>query len=330
MNTDDRIAYSGQEASPQKPLSRREFVRLLTTLAAGGGIAAAGLGALTPSQMAEAAEVITARIGKLPKMKLGERMGNMKVSRILISSDWNPALYGPGLAVGANFVHKAGYWNSLPPEFRKIPREAYYTDITVDSTPNNPDNEDEAYNQVVGSLQRNGLGYYDIFRAHFGWRSVDAFKHQTGTYRAFKRLKRERKVRFFGVSQHATPGDSNYPAYPDIIQAEIDSGLIDSMQVWFSASTTPEITEVFARAHKAGIGMTAMKTYAQGAGAMRANPDLQRKLGAEGSIGRACIRYSLSKTSPISGKNPIFHCCVSALTNMGMFDENMSALIKMA
>ena len=319
--SDSRIRpelQSGMAGFGNRPLTRREFVARLSVVAAGAGFAS--LGILTPNQRAEAAEILVDDLGKLPRVRLGTRMGDMRVSRIVMCSDMNAALFGPAIAAGANFMHKAGYMKEMPPELAKLPRESYYTDITVDSTPNNPDNEDQAYNQVTMSLDRNGFKYYDIFRAHFGWKTVDAFKNQTGTYKAFLRLKKEGKVRFFGVSQHP------WVPYPEVIQAEIDSGLIDSMQVWFSASTKPDVLEIFAQAHKAGIGMTAMKTYAQGSGAMTLNPDLQKQLKADGMIGRACVRYALTTTSPVIDNKPVFHCCVSMMSNLDNLQENLGAM----
>jgi predicted aldo/keto reductase-like oxidoreductase len=313
--------------TPANPPSRREFVRVLSAAAAAGpGLIAASLSgwALTRSQRAEAAEAIAAGLGKLPQRPLGTRLGGMKVTPLCISSDWNGDLIGPALAVGINFVHKAGYWNSAPEEIRKLPRESYYADATVDSTPNNPDDFDRAYNQIASSLEHNGLKYYDIFRAQYGWRSVDAFKRQTGTYRAFQRLKREGKVKYFGVSQHATPGDSGYPSYPEIIQAEIDSGIIDSMQVWFSYGYPKDIEEVFAKASKAGIGMTAMKVCAHGFDKMRSNPARMAELHAAGMPGRALYRHVLAVQRP-DGK-PIFQTSVSSLHNLEHFEENVGAL----
>ena len=324
-----RERESGNKSDPgseRAPLSRREFVQRLSLAGVGGGLVTAGLGTLTAHQKVEAAEAMVAAVGKLPRVKLGSRMGNMMVSRVLISSDWSPDLFAPALALGANFVHKAHRWRTLPPEFANLPRDSYYTDITVDSTPNRPDDEDFAYNQVTSTLRNNGLRYYDIFRAHFGWRSVDAFKNQTGTYRAFQRLKREGKVKYFGVSQHETPGDNGYMPYPEMIQAEIESGLIDSMQLWFHSGTRPEVVDVFAKAHKAGIGMTAMKTIAHGGGPMSNNRALQRQLGAEGMLGKACVRFALTASHPDLGRSPIFHACVSALNNLDNFEENMGAL----
>ncbi len=309
------------------PPTRREFVRILSVAAAAGpGLIAAGLSGwtLTRSQRAEAAEAIADGLGKLPLRPLGTRLGGMKVTPLCISSDWNGDLIAPALAVGINFIHKGGYWHTVPEEIKKLPRESYFVDATVDSTPNNPDDFDRAYNQVASSLEQNGLKYYDIFRAHFGWRSVQAFKTQTGTYRAFQKLKREGNVKYFGVSQHASSGDSGYPSYPEIIQAEIDSGIIDSMQVWFSYGYPKDIEEVFAKASKAGIGMTAMKVCAHGLGKMQGDPARMAQLQAPNQPGRAVYRHVLTVKRP-DGK-PIFQTTVSSLHNLDHFEENVGAI----
>jgi predicted aldo/keto reductase-like oxidoreductase len=284
------------------------------------GAALAGC-TLTASQRSEAAEAMTDKIGKLSKRRLGTRMGNMHVTTVVMSHDWARDLYAPALAAGVNFVHKAGYWNSMPEEFKKIPRESYYTDITVDSTPNNPDDEEGAYRQVTQSLQKNGLGYYDIFRAHYGWKSRKEMKEKRGTHRAFERLKKEGKVKYLGVSQHI---GSDYDSYPDMIAAQIEEGLVDSMQVWFSYGTAPDVQHIFEMAHKAGIGMTAMKVYAHGSQPMSRNPSLQAEMKAPGMVGRSLIRYALN-TKGSDGK-PIFDCCVSQLRSFEMFEENVGAV----
>src|SRR5438045_1771383 len=200
MRPDERNERAAS-AAPRN-LSRREFVRTLAAATAGSGFIGAALAGctLSSSQRAEAAEALTDKLGKLPKHRLGTRMGDMRVTPVVMSHDWARDLYAPALAAGINFVHKAGYWTSMPDEFKNLPRESYYTDITVDSTPNNPDDEDGVYRQVTHSLERNGLRYYDIMRCHEGWKSVTEMKQKRGTHRAFERLKKEGKVRYFGVS----------------------------------------------------------------------------------------------------------------------------------
>jgi diketogulonate reductase-like aldo/keto reductase len=307
------------ETGTPRSLSRRDFVRTLAAATAGSGFIGTALAGcrLTASQRTEAGEALTDKLGKLPRRPLGTRMGDMHVTPVVISQDWSPDLYAPALAAGINFVHKAGYWTSLPEEFKAIPRESYYTDITVDSTPNNPDDEEGAYRQVTESLRRNGLRYYDIMRCHYGWKSVDEMKQKRGTHRAFARLKKEGKVRYLGVSQHP------FVAYPEIIAAEIEEGLIDSMQVWYSYGTDSATQEIFAKAHKAGIGMTAMKVFANGQGRMRGDAAKQAEMKAPGMVGRSLIRYALTVHG--SEGKPVFDCCVSQLRNFEMFEENVGA-----
>jgi diketogulonate reductase-like aldo/keto reductase len=317
MRPDER--NNGAASAAPRNLSRREFVRTLAAATAGSGFIGAALAGctLSSSQRAEAAEALTDKVGKLPKRRLGTRMGDMHVTPVVMSHDWSRDLYGPALAAGINFVHKAGYWNSMPEEFKNIPRESYYTDITVDSTPNNPDDEEGAYRQVTQSLEKNGLRYYDIMRCHYGWKSVDEMKQKRGTHRAFERLKKEGKVRYLGVSQHP------YVGYPEMIAAEIQEGLIDSMQVWYSYGTDSATQQIFEMAHKAGIGMTAMKVYANGHNRMRGDEAKQAEMKAPGMVGRSLIRYAL--TIHGSDSKPIFDCCVSQLRSFEMFEENVGA-----
>jgi len=136
MQFDDQLDHFKQQ-SRETPLSRRDFVRALSIAgAAGPGLVAAGLSglALTPSQRAEAAEAMAEGLGKLPKVKFGTRMGNMMVAPLCISQDWSRELLAPAIEMGVNFIHKAGYWNNVPDDIKKLPRESYYTDITVDNT----------------------------------------------------------------------------------------------------------------------------------------------------------------------------------------------------
>jgi predicted aldo/keto reductase-like oxidoreductase len=336
MHTDEEITRL-RARSLQAPLGRREFLRALGVASAGPGLVAAGLSgfALTRSQRAEAAEAIVAGLGKLPKVRLGTRMGSMMVTPLCISSDWNGDLYAPAVEAGINFIHKAGYWGNVPDEIKRLPRESYYTDITVDNTPSNPGDFDRAYNQVTSSLAANGLKYYDIFRAHFGWRGAEAFnKGDNASYRAFLKLKKEGKVRYFGVSQHPyartvrADGRVEYPErierYAEMIDAEIASGVIDSMQVWYSYGYPKEALDAFARASRAGIGMTAMKIYAHGADKLRSDPAKMAELKAAGLPGRSAIRFAMNVKRP-DGK-PVFQTCVSALQNQTAFEENIGGV----
>jgi diketogulonate reductase-like aldo/keto reductase len=329
MHTDEQHLSHLREISREKPLSRRDFVKSLTlATAAGPGMISAALSGfmLTRSQRSEAYELIVQNIGQLPKVRYG-RTG-MKVTPICISQDWNRELIAPALAVGVNFIHKAGYWGTVPDEIAKLPRESYFTDTTVDNTSphHDPDNWQEAYDSVVASLKRNGLKYYDVYRAHYGWHSVDKFKNNNISYKAFEQLKKEGYVKHFAVSQHPYRDSDreNIPDYPGIIDAETESGIIESMQVWYSYGYPKEVEDAFARASKAGVAMTAMKINAHG-DKMRSNASLMAELKAADQPGKALIRQVMAHTRRQDGK-PIFCTCVSALQNMEQFEQNVGAL----
>ncbi|MEP6757222.1 MAG: hypothetical protein ABJA67_17080, partial [Chthonomonadales bacterium] len=192
----------GNDSSAQKSLrtlSRREFVGKLSATAGGAGLLTVAFTgcALTPSQKAEAREAVLDTIGKVPKVKLNKRLGGFEASRVTICQDCPVDLIGPALAAGMNTIHKGGYWSrsQTPDEILKLPRESLFIDTTVDNTPRNPDDEESAYNQVTRELEKTGLKYFDVFRAHFGWHTLAQFNNgQNASYRAFLRLKKEGNV----------------------------------------------------------------------------------------------------------------------------------------
>jgi diketogulonate reductase-like aldo/keto reductase len=331
----DQLDYLKRQ-SQDKPLSRRDFVRAITiATAAGPGMVTAALSgiSLTSSQRAEAARAVVDGLGKLPKVKLGAHLGGMMVTPICMSQDWNRELFAPALELGVNFVHKAQQWRSqeaIPQEIRNLPRESYYTDVTVENTSpgHDPDNYQEAYDKVKESLTRNGLKYYDIYRAHFGWHFPEQVMRDKNTsYKAFLKLKEEGLVRYFGVSQHPYVDMSNsevIPQYPRMIQALIDSGIITSIQCWYSYKYPDAVRDIYAKASKAGIAMTAMKVYAHGNGQMRDDKARMAELKAGDRVGTALLRQVLTDKRP-DGK-PIFQTCVSNLRSLQVFEENVAGV----
>ena len=244
LHTNDQLAHL-KEQSRENPLSRRDFVRALSVAtAAGPGLVTAALTglSLTASQRSEAMEAIVDGMGKLPESPFRYAHGQYDGSAYLHLAGLEPELLAPALDMGVNFIHKAGYWGNLPDEIKKLPRESYYTDITVDNTSpgHDPDNYDEAYGQVTQSLEKNGLKYYDVYRAHYGWHTPDkVMKENNTSYKAFLKLKKEGKVKYFGVSQHPyhgrwRPVRRDRRSIAAMTQACIDSGIVDCMQVWFS------------------------------------------------------------------------------------------------
>ncbi|NMC82117.1 MAG: twin-arginine translocation signal domain-containing protein [Armatimonadetes bacterium] len=308
------------EPRVKRPISRRDFIKALSASAVAGGVLATAFKGylLTPSQKEEYTEALADTMGKLPKRRFGTRMGKMEVTPIVMGQDWSSELYAAGLAAGINYVHKAGYWRRLPEEFAKVKRESIIMEVCVDSTPDNPDDEEGAYRQVTTALERTGLKYFDIFKAHYGWKTVKEMKEKRGTYRAFERLKKEGKVKYFGVSQH------EYIPYPEIIAAQIEAGEIDSIQLFFTYGAPQATVDILEKAHNAGIGIMAMKVFATGSRKMAANPARMTALRSSGKVGRACYRHVLE----LRGKNgkPIVDCAVTNVRNFDQFEENIGAV----
>ncbi len=324
MQQDERIDLAAQNA--RRNLTRREFVRKLGVATGSAGmITAAFTGCtLSTSQRAEASEAMVDALGKVPKVKCSKRLGGMEMSRIIICQDWAGDLFDPAVAAGMNFVHKAGYFRTVPEALKKLPRESYYVDTTVDNTSpgHDPTNFDEAYNQVKSELDRTGLKYFDVFRAHYGWNTLNSFnKGDNASYRAFEKLKKEGLVKYFGVSQHTGGG---YEKYADMLNAQIDSGLIHTMQLWISYNTSAEELAAMEKAHNAGINIIAMKVYAHGSGKMRGDAAKLTELKSDGMVGRAGLRYVLG----LKGANgkPFVDAAVTNLRNFNMFEENVGSV----
>src|SRR5436189_5039350 len=87
MQEDGRTVHLAHEAPIR--LTRRDFVRKLSAATAGGGLITAAFAgcALTRSQRAEATEPMADQLGKVPKVKLSQRLGQMEISRIVMCKD---------------------------------------------------------------------------------------------------------------------------------------------------------------------------------------------------------------------------------------------------
>ena len=118
------------------------------------------------------------------------------------------------------------------------------------------------------------------------------------------------------MSQH------EYIPYPEIIAGQIEDGVIDTIQLFFSYGAPKETVDVLEKARKAGIGIVAMKVMG-GADKMRSNPEYQAQLKASGKVGRALYRHVLTLKG--SDKKPIFAGCVTNVGNFDQFEENIGA-----
>lgn len=104
---------------------------------------------------------------------------------------------------------------------------------------------------VEGSLRRLRTDYLDLCHIH-ACNEIDRLMAPT-FHEAFDRLKEQGKVRFLGVSSHT-------PELEAVMHRAVDSGRFDVIMVAYNFRNWPDLTDVIAKAGKAGVGFVAMKT----------------------------------------------------------------------
>ena len=295
-----------------RDLSRRDMMRLGAT-----GVAAAGLANLPVLADEKAAS------DKLPRRRYG-RTG-LEIGWLVGASDWPKELIPRAVNAGVNYWHKAQKWSAhtLPPALRRLPRESYYLECVVDRV--NGDHahgkidEEQHYQFVKGCLKESGVGYYDVFKFHFGYHSVEEAKQNPGMVRAFERLKKEGLVKHLAISQHhynSIRGDMAW----EILDYLADHQPYEAAQFFHTFGDRKEVQEWIAVAKKKDIGTIAMKTMG---GVGRAGRDERfKKLLADpkyrGSTpGAAMVRWLKS--------NENLTAAVIATQNFDQFRENAGA-----
>ena len=295
-------------------LTRRDFIRVGATSAA--GIALTGLGALNAS----AAE----SPGKLPRRRYG-RTG-LEISALVGASDWNPAVIPMAVEAGVNYWHKAHRWTSpqdLPAAIKKQPREAYYLEVTVDRVGGDHMrgriDEEQHYQFVKQCVERSGVGYYDVFKFHFGYHSVEEAKTDMGMIRCYERLMKEGVVKHLAISQHHYNNIGGDMAY-DIVAYLIDHSPYEAAQFFYTYGDKKELDEVLALAKRKDFGTIAMKTMG-GVGRAAEDKKFQALLAEprfNGSTpGAAMVKWLMS--------NPNLTAAVIATRNFTQLKENLGA-----
>ncbi|HYD48769.1 MAG TPA: aldo/keto reductase [Terriglobales bacterium] len=109
----------------------------------------------------------------------------------------------------------------------------------------------EIMSAVEDSLRRLQTDYVDLIHIH----SCDRLDrlNAPNIHEAFGRLKEQGKVRFLGFSCHS-------PGLEDVANAAIDSGRFDVMMLAYHFGMWPNFGDIVERAHKADMGVVAMKT----------------------------------------------------------------------
>ncbi len=294
-------------------LTRRDFIRVGTTGTA--GIALAGMGALSAS----AAEPL----GRLPRRRYG-RTG-LEISALVGAADWSADVIPLAVKAGVNYWHKGHRWTAetMPEAIKSQPRESYYLEITVDRVGGDHMHgridEEQHYQFVKQAVARSGAGYYDVFKFHFGYHSLNEAKTNLGVIRAYDRLKKEGLVKHLAISQHHYNNIGGDMAY-DIVTHLIDHSPYEAAQFFYTYGDKKELDDVLALAKKQDFGTIAMKTMG-GVGRAATDKRMQTMLAEpryQGSTpATAMVKWLMS--------NPNLTAAVIATKSFDQLQENVTA-----
>ena len=264
-------------------LKRREFlVRSSAAVAAG---LAGKLAGKPPFARQDAVEEAAAKVGRLPRRKLGP--SGREVSVLIGSGDMASAPAEAAILCGVNYWHKANAWarGGAPAAILKD-REAHYCQVTVDRIGGNHEvgriDEESHYGFVKDALARTGLRYFDDMQLHYGYHNREELRTERGFVRAFERLKKEGLVKHLCLSQHGYAGNARVPggeSAAEVLTALVDDGLHEHAQIIYSYGQDPETNAFLRLAREKGFGTIAMKT-ARGLGRMTADEGFMATLPA--------------------------------------------------
>lgn len=300
-----------------KDLSRRHLMKLGAT-----GMVAAGLGQLPVLGQDQPAAA------KLPTRRYG-RTG-LEIGWLVGASDWPKELIPRAVHSGVNYWHKAQRWNAdtLPPALKSQPRESYFLECVVDRVDGDHStgkiDEERHYQFVKECLKNSGVGYYDVFKFHFGYHSIEEAKQNPGMVKAFERLKKEGLVKHLAISQHHYNNIGGDMAW-EILDFLAEDQPYDATQFFYTYGDRKEVSDWIDVAKKKDIATVAMKTM--GGVGRAAGDEKFKKLLAEpqfqGSTpGAAMVKWLES--------NPNLTAAVIAIRNNDQFRENAGAASSVA
>jgi uncharacterized protein len=295
-------------------LSRREFIR--AGAAGAAGVALAGLGGLS-------ARAQSGGLGQLPRRRYG-RTG-LDLSVLVGAHDWSPAVIPLAVEAGVNYWHKAHRWTAatLPAAIKAQPREAYHLEVVVDRVGGDHFkghiDEEQHYQFVKKCVAASGVGYYDVFKFHFGYHSVEEAKTEMGVIRAYERLKKEGLVKHLAISQHHYNSIGGDMAY-DIVSHLIDHSPYEAAQFFYTYGDKKELEDLLTLCKQRDFGAIAMKTMG-GVGRAAEDKKFQALLADarfKGSTpAAAMVKWLLS--------NPNLTAAVIATKNFDQLQENFGA-----
>jgi uncharacterized protein len=184
-----------------------------------------------------------------------------------------------------------------------IATKALYTDLRRDL---NPKQTKERFLEIFkGSLKRLEMKYVDILYLHDCTKADDV--NNPGVLESFKQLKKEKKIRFAGISSHR--------GTPEVLNAAAKLGFHDVAEIAYNFAYVnyTELNDAIKNAGEKGIGLIAMKT--QGGGGWWRDMNKNQKI--KGEINQtAALKWVLN--------NKYITSAIPGYTNYDQMNQNFS------
>jgi len=285
------------KAKDRNLMDRRAFLKFGVV----GVAAAAGLNGL--NKIAEAASAAS-KTRITPVYRTLGRTG-LKVTIVsfgaMLTPDYEPM--EAAFDLGVNYVDTARrYMNGRNEEIvgkaLKGRRDKVY--VATKTAPTSQSKND-IFKDVEASLSKLQTDHIDVIQLHSLTSGERAFVPETRE--ALVELRKQGKVRFFGVTTH-----TNQAEVLNAVTNDPDK-FFDVALVAYNFTSGPEISEAIARAARAGIGIVAMKTQAGG-----------YKTDVLGPISphQAALKWALQDTNVT--------CAIPGMKDMSMLQEATSVM----
>jgi aryl-alcohol dehydrogenase-like predicted oxidoreductase len=182
----------------------------------------------------------------------------------------------------------------------KIDRQKNYKQVILDS--------------VEQSLSRLGTDYLDLLMCPHGVSTDYEMRAHPEIFDAFEILKRDGKVRHFGISSHSAPSVA--------IEAAIDLKVYSAAMVAYNVVNDPHVRPTLERAHRENFGVIAMKvarpvypgTYGRDASQARQQL-MHQKFPGPLKLPQKAYLWALS--------NPNLTAVISEMQNADLVQDNM-------
>jgi predicted aldo/keto reductase-like oxidoreductase len=286
------------KVNQEKTINRREFLKLgamtVATAAVGLGGLRGVLGAQTDKQ----------NQGVTPVYRTLGRTG-LKVTVVSFGAMLTPEheVMRAAFDLGINYVDTARiYMGGKNEEIVGMAVKGIRDRLYIATKTSNKSNSKKAIiKDVETSLEKLGTDYIDVIQLHSLTNRDRAFIPEV--CEALIELRKQGKVRFFGVTTHTNQAE--------VIDAVVDDKdkFFDTVLVGYNFKSSPDVREAIGRAAKAGIGVIAMKTQAGG-----------YKTDAFGAVAphQAALKWVLQDAN--------VSCAIPGMKDIQMLSEDMAVM----